>query len=99
VTIRRHVFSGVTTYAGGAAELATLALDHAAGAHGRVTADEKARFETAAEHLANGRVVSDSPVRFWPDGADGSPWEGNPDYRPAPDPTWAAAQAARARRQ
>jgi hypothetical protein len=97
VTIRDRIFAGVTTHAGPVSELAALALKYAN--RPQVSADEKARFEAAAENLRRGRIVSDSPVRFWPDHADGSPFGGNPDYRPKPDETWAAAQAARARRQ
>lgn len=86
MTIRDLEFSGTMTHAGPASELAALALKYAAGQCIRVTEDQKFRFEIAAKDLGNGRIPAGSDgVRFWPDHADGSPFNGNRHYRPEPD--------------
>jgi hypothetical protein len=97
VTVRWKDFAGVTTYAGTVPELAAIALEYADGQRDRrLTADQRARFEAAAAALNAGIVAEADGVQFWPDRADGTPFEGNRDYRPDPDPAWAAETRRRA---
>lgn len=97
--IRSKSSGGGITYAGTGEELAALAIEYADGMRGRYDTNQRARFRNAADALARGETVVTDGVRFWPDGPDGRPFDGNRDYMPEPSPEWQKLEAQRKARE